>query len=120
MHLAPSDSQRRAPNSVAHPLRPFWDPQVGVCHRAGAHRNGVVPQLFNECQYDLCVMVISADVVRTRPDEHSTPDRQEREDARSDAHLHFSAHGLLHYNRADHARMDLTGVVIGARLVEFE
>jgi hypothetical protein len=36
----------------------------------------VIPQLLNECQYNLCVMIIGADVVHARADELRATERQ--------------------------------------------
>jgi hypothetical protein len=52
---------------------------IGCGNRAGAYADGTLPQLLDDCQHDLGVVVIGADVVNPRADEHDAADRQCRE-----------------------------------------
>src|SRR5207237_8225194 len=58
--------------------------KIGNVSRAGAHSDGAFPQLLDNCQHDLRVVVIGADVVNPRADKHGAADRQCRESTRYD------------------------------------
>src|SRR2546430_13358463 len=69
--------------------------EIGNVSRACAHADGALPQLLDDCQYDLRVVVIGADVVTTRADVHDAADRQCRESTSNDrARFGYAAHAI--------------------------
>src|ERR1700675_4044805 len=90
-------------------------------NRAGARFDGALTQALDERQHRLRVMVVGTDVIDSGTDEHRpSADRERCQGNGSDkAGLRRVLHvGLLNDDGSDHAWMDRTGEVIGARLVE--
>src|SRR5205814_9396817 len=105
-----ADAERRIVSSAGDDSRRILE--IGSVSRACAHADGALPQLLDDCQYDLGVVVIGADVVNTRADVHDAADRQCRESTRNDkTRFRYAAH-LLNDYRSDHAGVNRTRKVI--------
>src|ERR1700692_2582453 len=86
-----ADAQRRIVfGADRYPLRIL---EIRYRNLAGAHCNGALPQLVDERQHDLRVMVVGGDVVNPRADEHASADCQHPEGAcNNNANFHYALH----------------------------